>query len=54
MQRYPFTASAFFSAIEMAEASPLLEVETRTLVPILGLLQGFDEAGVEQTVQIGA
>jgi L-alanine-DL-glutamate epimerase-like enolase superfamily enzyme len=46
MQRYPFTASAFFSAIEMAEASPLLEVETRTLVPILGLLQGFDEAAL--------
>jgi L-alanine-DL-glutamate epimerase-like enolase superfamily enzyme len=43
---YPFTATAFATAIEMAEGSRLLEVETRTLVPILGLVQGADEAAL--------
>ena len=43
---YPFTAAAFVTAIEMLEGSPLLEVEERTRVPILGLVQGADRAAL--------
>ncbi|MBD5656357.1 MAG: mandelate racemase/muconate lactonizing enzyme family protein [Candidatus Eremiobacteraeota bacterium] len=44
--RFPFTTTAFGTAIEMALGSPLLAVETPARVPILGLLQGADEAAL--------
>ena len=43
-REHPFAVSALMSAIEMLEGSPLLEVGAPVRVPILGLLQGADQA----------
>src|SRR6202042_310163 len=43
-REHPLGVSALMSAIEMLEGSPLLEVGAPVRVPILGLLQGADQA----------
>jgi L-Ala-D/L-Glu epimerase len=45
-RRFPFTATAFATAIEMMQKSPLLMVSSRTRVPLLGLLNAKDEPGI--------
>jgi L-alanine-DL-glutamate epimerase-like enolase superfamily enzyme len=40
---YPFTASAFGTALEMLESPPLLTVDRATPVPLLGLLNSTEE-----------
>lgn len=42
--RAPFVCTAFHTALDMLRGHPLLDVATATRVPILGLLQGADEA----------
>ena len=42
-EHYPFTASAFGTALEMLASPPLLAVEKTTPVPLLGLLNTNDE-----------
>ena len=42
-EHYPFTASAFGTALEMMASPPLLAVEKATPVPLLGLLNTNDE-----------
>jgi L-alanine-DL-glutamate epimerase-like enolase superfamily enzyme len=42
--RAPFVAAAFQTALDVATAHPLLAPRPGTRVPILGLLQGVDEA----------
>ena len=43
-ERAPFVATAFHTALDMASVHPLLAPKERLRVPILGLLQGDDEA----------
>ena len=43
LDKRPFTATAFGTALEMLEQSPLLELERATSVPILGLLNASGE-----------
>ena len=43
----PFTATAFSSALEMAADDPLLNVESRIDVPVLGLLNATETAAIE-------
>ncbi|HKU87054.1 MAG TPA: enolase C-terminal domain-like protein [Casimicrobiaceae bacterium] len=43
-ERAPFVATAFHTALDMASGYPLLAPKERLRVPILGLLQGDDEA----------
>lgn len=43
----PFTATAFNTALEMAAGHPLLSVEQKTRVPVLGLLNARDTAAIE-------
>ena len=40
---FPFTATAFGTALEMLERSPLLRIEERVRVPLLGLLHAEHE-----------
>jgi len=42
-ERYPFTASAFGTALEMLESPPLLAVDKASPVPLLGLLNSAEE-----------
>ena len=44
--RYPFTATAFGSALEMLTDSAALEVRETTLVPVLGLLNAEREEAI--------
>lgn len=44
--RAPFVATAFHTALDMANAHPLLARREPARVPILGLLQGDDEADI--------
>lgn len=48
--RYPFTACAFGTAIEMLEHSPRLRIEQATPVPLLALLDAPDEAAMAREV----
>jgi len=41
-ERHPFTASAFGTALEMLDSTPLLAVEQPARVPLLGLLNATD------------
>jgi L-alanine-DL-glutamate epimerase-like enolase superfamily enzyme len=43
-QRAPFLASAFACALDHARGHPMLHVDAERRVPVLGLLQGEDEA----------
>jgi L-alanine-DL-glutamate epimerase-like enolase superfamily enzyme len=45
-REFPFTATAFGTAIEMLGDSPLLKVSEPTRVPLLGLLHGEQEAEI--------
>lgn len=55
--RAPFIATAFQTALDVATRHPLLAPRTGTRVPILGLLQGHDDAelvdGFERLVAAG-
>ncbi|MGE5172021.1 MAG: mandelate racemase/muconate lactonizing enzyme family protein [Rudaea sp.] len=44
----PFVATAFHTALDMAEGHPLLAPAAQTRVPILGLLQGDDVAELRE------
>lgn len=44
--RFPFTATAFGTALEMLEGSPLLALDADVAVPLVGLLNARDEAGM--------
>jgi L-alanine-DL-glutamate epimerase-like enolase superfamily enzyme len=48
--RFPFTATAFGTALEMLSASPLLDLAADTAVPLVGLLNAKDEAAMEAEV----
>jgi o-succinylbenzoate synthase len=48
--RFPFTATAFGTALEMLSASPLLELAADADVPLVGLLNAKDEAAMELEV----
>ena len=48
--RWPFTASAFGTALEMLEGHAALRVERETEVPVLGLLNAKDETGMAAEV----
>ena len=48
--RYPFTATAFGTALEMLSASPLLDLANDVAVPLVGLLNAKDEAAMEVEV----
>ncbi len=43
---FPFTATAFGTALEMLAGSPALDVRETTRVPLLGLLNAEHEAGI--------
>jgi L-alanine-DL-glutamate epimerase-like enolase superfamily enzyme len=45
--RFPFTATAFGTALEMLDRSPLLDLGTDATVPLVGLLNAKDEAAME-------
>jgi L-alanine-DL-glutamate epimerase-like enolase superfamily enzyme len=45
-ERLPFTATAFGTALEMQRGSPLLALERDAAVPLVGLLNAKDEAGM--------
>jgi L-Ala-D/L-Glu epimerase / N-acetyl-D-glutamate racemase len=47
----PFTATAFYTAIEMAIGHPALNREMRTAVPILHGLNAVDPAGIERELE---
>ena len=47
----PFTATAFITAIEMAEGHPLLAIDTPTSVPLLAGINATDPAGIEREVE---
>ena len=44
----PFTATAFGSALEMLDASPLLDLSADASVPLVGLLNAKDEAAMHK------
>jgi L-alanine-DL-glutamate epimerase-like enolase superfamily enzyme len=48
--KFPFTATAFGTALEMLSRSPLLDVGADTAVPLVGLLNAKDEAAMEAEV----
>jgi L-alanine-DL-glutamate epimerase-like enolase superfamily enzyme len=47
----PFTATAFVSAIEMAEGHPVLDVELPEAVPVLAGINATDPAGIEREIE---
>ena len=47
----PFTATAFVSAIEMAEGHPLLDVPQPQSVPLLAGINATDSAGIEREIE---
>jgi L-alanine-DL-glutamate epimerase-like enolase superfamily enzyme len=47
----PFAATALVTALEMLEGDPLLEVEARTAVPLLAILNETDEPAIEREVE---
>jgi L-alanine-DL-glutamate epimerase-like enolase superfamily enzyme len=47
---YPFTATAFGTALEMLGGSPLLELEADAAVPLVGLLNAKDEHAMHAEV----
>jgi len=49
--RAPFVATAFHTALDMAGGHPLLAPRAGTRVPILGLLQGGDEAELRENFE---
>jgi o-succinylbenzoate synthase len=49
--RYPFTATAFGTALEMLAGSPVLDVRDKVRVPLLGLLNADDEAAMTSEVE---
>jgi L-alanine-DL-glutamate epimerase-like enolase superfamily enzyme len=49
--RAPFVATAFRTALDMAEGHPLLAPQRAACVPILGLLQGADEAALRDAFE---
>lgn len=49
-EKYPFTACAFGTALEMIEANPRLDIERETRVPILGLLNATEEGAIAHEV----
>ena len=48
---HPFAVTAMRTAFEMASGSPLLRVHERTRVPILGLVNAMDEAGIAHEIE---
>jgi L-Ala-D/L-Glu epimerase len=48
--KFPFTATAFGTALEMLSGSPLLDLAADTAVPLVGLLNAKDEAAMEVEV----
>lgn len=50
-EQAPFTASAFVSALEMADDHPLLRVGTTARVPILAVVNAMDPAGIEAEIE---
>lgn len=49
---YPFTASAFGTAIEMLEDNPRLHIAKAQAVPLLGLLNATEEAAMAAEVDV--
>ncbi|MEK7246220.1 MAG: enolase C-terminal domain-like protein, partial [Pseudomonadota bacterium] len=47
----PFTATAFITAIEMAEGHPLLAIDTPAVVPLLAGINATDPAGIERETE---
>lgn len=48
---HPFTATAFCTAIEMAQGSPLLNPQQDLRVPILGLLNAGETSAIEAEIE---
>ena len=48
--KFPFTATAFGTALEMLSRSPLLDLDADTPVPLVGLLNAKDEAAMDAEV----
>lgn len=51
LQDAPFTATAFTTAIEMAERHPLLEITRRSEVPLLAGINATDPEGIEREIE---
>ncbi len=49
-EHYPFTATAFGTALEMLEGSPRLIVPRATAIPLVGLLHATDEDAIHAEV----
>jgi len=49
--KHPFTATAFCTAIEMAQGSPLLNPQRDLQVPILGLLNSSETPAIEAEIE---
>lgn len=47
----PFTATAFVSAVEMAEGHPILDVQQPESVPLLAGINATDPAGIEREIE---
>ena len=47
----PFTATAFITAIEMAESHPLLAIDAPAAVPLLAGINATDPAGIEREIE---
>jgi L-alanine-DL-glutamate epimerase-like enolase superfamily enzyme len=48
----PFTATAFISAVEMAEGHPILDVRQPEMVPLLAGINATDQAGIEREIEV--
>lgn len=48
--KFPFTATAFGTALEMLQGSPLLKLDADAEVPLVGLLNAKDEAAMHPEV----
>ena len=49
-ERFPFTATAFGTALEMLSGCPLLELPADATVPLVGLLNAKDEGSMDSEV----
>ena len=48
----PFTATAFLTALEMADGHPLLAIKEHTRVPLLFGINATDPAGIERELEV--
>lgn len=50
-ENYPFTATAFATALELLEGGELLQVPRETAVPLVGLLNATQEAAIHAEIE---